>query len=414
MMQDLINSYIHNPNSFENNIVLALKYEEIGQLGSAVSHYLKAADLAGQNKNHSYLAVSGTARCFIRAGGREGTVDGLLKRALALSPNYSAPYVELAKYYEIKKQWHDCYMISSIGIINCKPIDPWLIFFKAVAAWWIGNTEESRELIYCLWVQGHKLTADLKNLVYSNLYSIDEPYAHNRYKKEYYNALKRKFPGIKNIQTSYSQCHQDLFAALVANGKKNGFYLEIGSGDPEHNNNTCMLERSLDWDGISIDINFSATQKFRALRNNSCYMINALHIDYNVLLQNAPKVIDYLQIDIDPPQTLSLDVLYKIPFDKYIFRAITFEHNDYETSKDNIKQKSREFLSSKGYKLAVSDIAVRENRTFEDWWIHNSVEDFSLENVDISEKPKTSKSYFYDLNKFENLHLTFIENWINI
>jgi hypothetical protein len=413
MTQDLINEFIDNPNSYTTNLKLANYYEDLGQLGSAVTHYLKAADIATDNNNSAFIAVSGAARTFIKSGGRENTVEGLLKRAVALNTKDSEAYYQLALQYEHQKRWHDCYLISSIGLEVCKPVDYRLYFQKGVSAWWIGSTDESREILHCLNAQNEKIAPYFRDLVRGNIYSVGNPNAYTRHSPLVAPALKRKFNGATNIQKSYAQSHQDLFALLVADGKKDGFYLEIGSGDPELHNNTCLLEREFNWKGISIDLAFSETQRFRALRKNICLQTNALEIDYKSMLAElgAPKVIDYLQIDIDPPQSLSMDVLLKIPFDEYTFRAITFEHNAYEIS--DIREKSRAYLESKGYKLVVSDIACDTDRPYEDWYIHSSVP-FNVNNIDLSAKPKTAKEYFYDLKQFNLLYTAGFQHWLKL
>ena len=410
MIQDLINTYIRSPYSFDANIDLANYYEKIGQLASAVTHYLKAADIAGNDRKKIYTAISGAARNFMAAGGREGTVEGLLKRAIALDPGNPEPYFILAQFYEQKQRWHDCYMVASVGFDKCDTKDYRLFFEKAVSAWWIGNTDESREIIHCLDMHSDKFSLFYKNLIKYNILQVGNPNAYTRHSPLVAPALKRTFEGAENIQKSYAQSHQDLFALLVGKGKKNGFYLEIGSGDPELHSNTCLLEREFDWKGISIDLAFSPTQRFRAIRDNTCLQTDALNIDYSQLLseQSAPKVIDYLQIDIDPPQSLSMDVLLKIPFEEYKFKAVTFEHNHYENQ--GIRERSREYLKSKNYKLVVSDISFYEDKSYEDWYVHASVP-FSINNMDLSSEPKTGKEYFYDMEKFKKLYTKGFENW---
>ena len=410
MTQDLINSYIQNPNNFDTNINLANYYEKIGQLASAVTHYLKAADIAGNDRKKTYTAISGTARSFMAAGGREATVEGLLERAVALAPDNSQPYFALAQFYEHKQRWHDCYMVASVGFDRCNNKDYRLLFEKAISSWWIGNTDESREILHCLDTYGDKFSVFYKNLIKYNIMQVGHPNAYTRHTPLVAPALKRKFEGAETIQKSYAQCNQDLFALLANKGKKEGFYLEIGSGDPELHNNTCLLEREFNWKGISIDKAFGPTQRFKALRQNICLQTDALTIDYNEVLKqyNAPKVIDYLQIDVDPPQTLSMDVLLKIPFDTYKFNAITFEHNYYENQ--DVREKSREYLKSKNYKLVVSDVCFYEDKSYEDWYVHSSVP-FSVNNMDLSNDPKTSKDYFYNIEEYKKLYIKGFENW---
>jgi len=413
-MQALIEQYVKNPNSSTLNIELAGEYEKIGQLASGVTHYLKAADYSINDKANQYLALSGAARCFRKAGGREGTVEGLLKRCVTLEPKLSDPYLELSTFYEAKKDWFSSYMMASLGLSNATDFSYKLLFQKAVAAWWIGNAEEARQIIFCLYKQRDKMEPYFYDLMDRNLYGVGEPYEYLRYHKEDIAAAKRTFPGMENIESNYSQCYQDLFPLLITNGAKGGFYLEIGSSDPIRHNNTYLLEKDFDWKGISIDIDFSHTQKFRAIRKNECLQVDATTLDYKSMLdsRNAPKMIDYLQIDVDPPQDLSLTVLKRIPFDDYQFRVITFEHNTFETD-PKVRLESRQIIMSKGYTLVVSDVAPRVNKPFEDWYVHNSVF-VEPSNFDLTPGSKTARSYFFDEDKLEKIFLTRAKNWYTL
>ncbi len=60
-----------------------------------------------------------------------------------------------------------------------------------------------------------------------------------------------------------------MFVLSMLNGKKNGTYLEIGAGSYYYGNNTYLLEKSFDWNGISIDINESLSIDFNNNRNNN-------------------------------------------------------------------------------------------------------------------------------------------------
>jgi len=179
----------------------------------------------------------------------------------------------------------------------------------------------------------------------------------------------RPFDGIEKIQINYSQLHQDMFTLAALNGKTNGTYLEIGAHEPIFISNTYLLESIFSWRGISIELNRDMVTRHRAMRSNPCLLGDATTADYNDILDQAalPSVIDYLSIDIDPPQN-SLIALKEIPHDRYQFRVITFEH-DYSAGGCLERTESRVFLHSLGYKLIVSDVSWG-NRIVEDWWIH--------------------------------------------
>ena len=50
------------------------------------------------------------------------------------------------------------------------------------------------------------------------------------------------------------QAEQDKFVLNVLQGKKNGYFLEIGSYDPIEINNSYLLETKYDWKGIMVEI----------------------------------------------------------------------------------------------------------------------------------------------------------------
>ena len=92
-----------------------------------------------------------------------------------------------------------------------------------------------------------------------------------------------------------------------------------------------------------------------------------------------PSLIHYVSLDIDPT-TGTLEVLKRLPFDDYKFRAITFETNlylkDQEGSSesphvDEVKEEAKKFMASKGYTLYKEDVEFAEGKPFEDWYIYD-------------------------------------------
>jgi hypothetical protein len=100
--------------------------------------------------------------------------------------------------------------------------------------------------------------------------------------------------------------------------------------------------------------------------------MDALLIDYSRLLNKyfpQTKHIDYLQLDIDPPQN-TYEVLLSIPFNEYSFSVITYEHDYYIDTTKSYRDKSRQYLSSLGYKVIAPNVSPNDNSPFEDWWIN--------------------------------------------
>lgn len=185
--------------------------------------------------------------------------------------------------------------------------------------------------------------------------------------------LKDQFKNDTLI-TNYSQAYQDIFTLSVLGYKKNGTYLEIGSGNPTFGNNTALLEKDFNWFGIAIEIDESLANEYNKERKNRCINSDATTIDYLDLLKQTftDNKIDYLQIDCDPPSQ-SYNILTQIPFDQYEFNVVTFEHDYYDDPEKKYKALSIDYLNSLGYVLLVENVAVDKFFPFEDWWIHNSL-----------------------------------------
>jgi hypothetical protein len=180
---------------------------------------------------------------------------------------------------------------------------------------------------------------------------------------------------------TYSQIFQDLLALKFTNFKKNGFYVDIGCGFPSYINNTYTLEKNYGWRGISLDINDQSNssigfggesldgKSWKQLRNSEMHVIeNALTVNYKELFQkhNAPLTIDFLSIDLEPPQ-LTLDCLYKIPFSDYQFNFIAFETDEYREGGKNRRDTSRKYIENLGYNF-IGNISKQD-----DFYIHNTL-----------------------------------------
>jgi len=182
----------------------------------------------------------------------------------------------------------------------------------------------------------------------------------------------------------YSQIGQDRLVIKYLKNKKNGSFVDIGCGYPKTINNTYVLETEFGWNGISIDlIDFleETGETWDSLRKTKRVLADALKTDYKELFSqlNMPKRIDYLSMDLEPP-SLTLECLFKIPFDEYSFNIITFEvDKNREGDIDRIK-KSRELLSSKGYVLIGSICSGQD-----DVYIHNSLID-SIKDMDFKDE----------------------------
>jgi hypothetical protein len=214
-----------------------------------------------------------------------------------------------------------------------------------------------------------------------------------------------------------SQAGQELFVIAMTQGRRNGTWLEIGCGDPIRSSNTYLLEKRLDWSGISIDmermdrnivtpfeeywsgfyntirqphwpehvvaidqlpdldrlqnipyfrnfiqrqltdidsIPFAQRSWQTARPNTNFYQANAVTFDYSAV----PARCDYLQVDIHPSLN-NLKILELILPD-HRFNVITFEHDAWDHSEESAltRSESRCLLEHHGYQMVISDATV--------------------------------------------------------
>ena len=414
--QNLLKQYIYNPNHPDVNWNLALYYDSIGQTASALSFYLRAAERT-DNILLRYECLLRGSMCFARQGARNFTVKGLLQHAISIIPTRPEAYYLLSRFYEKETydgHWNDSYLIASIGDKVCNLHSPTLrtnvdypkgnygvLFQKAVSSWWCGLCDESRKIFEDL-ILNHPLDESHYIATFNNLKMLNSPLGQyipfEIYRNYQYGNLKHKFLYSELIMRNYSEAFQDMFILTLLNGKKNGTYLEIGAGHPIYGNNTFLLEKDFNWGGVSIDYNKDIVSHFNDSRINSCVVQDATKIDYSEFIEEylgKKKEIDYLQLDCDPP-SVTYEILTKIPFDKYKFAIITYEHDYYNDDTKSFQFKSTEFLQSHGYVKVINNIAPDNERNYEDWWVHPSLVDSqiikNIKNTDGT--TKNSKTLF--------------------
>jgi hypothetical protein len=406
-IKKLLYEFVDAPTNAENNFQIALEYDIIGHTASAISYYLRSAERTDLVEL-KYECLIRASMCFARQGSRNFTVKGLLQHAVSILPRRPEAYYLLSRFYENEKNdghWNDCYMIASIGEIvadiNSKPLRTVIDypgkyairFQKALSSWHCGLCDESRDLFREL-LKDPLVSDNFKNVIIGNLKWMKAYFEipFDKYDSSKLDRFRFKFPGIENIKENYSEAYQDMFVLSVLMGKRSGSYLEIGAGAPFYGNNTALLEKEFNWRGFSIDINDLAVS---GDRKNPCIIKDALIIDYDLLLSALGTEVDYLQIDCEPA-SITFDILMKIPFDRYKFRVITYEHDYYNDETKTYRERSRNYLKSKGYFLLVSDIAPDTFRTYEDWWVHPDLIDRNIieQMVDIKDGIKKAENYF--------------------
>lgn len=188
-------------------------------------------------------------------------------------------------------------------------------------------------------------------------------------------------------EKSYSQVFQDRFVLKLVG--RNGFFLDLGAGwdHSRINSNTLLLEE-YGWDGISIDANIDhATRRNDKSIRSTTIVCKIPETTIKEILDehNAPKIIDYVSIDIEPVSMIGLE---NFPFNEYEFKVLTFEHDSYSAGPQK-KEEAYKLLTEKGYIRLCDNVRVPEsmgpNLYFEDWWIN----------------PKYFSKEFIETNTFE-------------
>jgi FkbM family methyltransferase len=381
---DLTTRFALDTENDQLNFEIAYEYEKVGHTASAFSHYLRCAERT-ENINLAYECLIRGYYCFDSQQNKNFTSSHLLKQAISLLPKRPEAYFLLAKYQEKHHQWYESYNYCCIALELCEFLNnselktnigydgkEGLILCKAINGNHWDKIDESRILLNELIDNNSNLTEQQISNIEYHLTEIEKKrQKHLRYYKYQHDKLKIKFDGSQNIEENYSQSYQDLFVLSMTEGKKSGKYLEIGAGDPHFGNNTYLLEKQYGWQGLSIEINSELVDKFKSSRSNKIIQGDATKLNYGKILNdlNIGTDFDYLQLDCEPPAK-TFETLLSIPFNKYRFSVITYEHDYYLDTTRSYREKSRKYLQSLGYKLMIGNVSMDDSTPFEDWWIH--------------------------------------------
>lgn len=404
MIDQRLQEYIQDPSNPDLNYNLALEYKKVGQSAAAISYFLRAAERT-KNLNFSYECLIHIGECFDLQKNRANAVTGAYKHAIATLPQRPEAYYMLANYQNWNQQYQDATYLTEIALkmcdfdsvpfrTKCRYPGRWgLLYERTISYWWWGKSAECRAGLQEL-VDNHwdELDGYHKETVEDRLCRLGcgpESQAFTYYHKSSHQYLRYKFPGSENIERSYSQVYQDMFILSVLDGKRNGTFLEIGGATPYHGNNTALLEQDFGWTGVSIEYKQEFVDQYKQARPTTIYCLDALDTDYDKFIAEnfESDTIDYLQLDIEPARN-TYSLLLKIPFEKYKFRVITYEHDHYVDVTKECRRKSREYLQSKGYVLAVSDVSPDGKSNFEDWWVHPDLVD-----PELLKKMQNTKNY---------------------
>lgn len=214
------------------------------------------------------------------------------------------------------------------------------------------------------------------------------PFNHIEFLKPFLPKSERRFLEYINTEKQYvshSQLHQDFLPIYFLGKHIPGFFIEVGVGDGKSNSNTYLLEKEFSYKGVLVEPNLNfldSLQENRGVRIVNCaagatdgqsvilfgtddgeysYIANEFEGQgkrrksisnqpvftktLNTILEetNAPKVIDFLSIDVEGYE---LEVLQGIDFDKWKFKVVCVEHNYNQMKKSEILG----IFASNGYK----------------------------------------------------------------
>jgi hypothetical protein len=376
------------------NFNLGMWYEHHRHNAPALSYFLRCAERA-EDDLLAYEALIHASNAYDRQGTRDTTAKGLLQQALCVMPRRPEAYYLLARFSAKRQWWQDCYILCQWAIdfcdFDCSPLHTdveypgkyGLLFEKQQASWWWGKGTETRNLLQDM-KNNYELDRAHYDAVQNRLMQLGSghiPEEIIKYQKEKHDSLRFKFEGSENLVKNFSQAFQDMFILAATKGKRNGLYLEIGAQQPFYQNNTALLETKYDWDGISIEILPDLCAQFERERKNKIICEDATKIDYMKLLDNFDKGtdFDYLQLDVEPSKT-TFECLLAIPFEKYRFGIITYEHDHYVDMTGSYRDKSRKYLKMMGYEILVANVSPNDNSPFEDWWYHPDLIDSEVVN----------------------------------
>lgn len=220
-----------------------------------------------------------------------------------------------------------------------------------------------------------------------------------------------------------SKAYQDLFILNVFNYKKNGTFIELGARECpiSYGNNTLLLEKEFDWEGISINIAKYNEKTYKYNRPKTLVSIGneIINIDIEKRLQFQFKElrnIDYLQIESEIIDKTTHDILIQLDnnvFNKYKFGVITFRHDFYRGNYFNTRKLGRDILKKHGYIPVFLDIKLpkdsyvspKEYIEAEDWFVHPDLVD-----MDYINKVKSDDSLtFLDIKNIliENMKIKY-------
>lgn len=182
---------------------------------------------------------------------------------------------------------------------------------------------------------------------------------------------------IDDGYVTFSRDKQDRHAIdNIFSRKRNGYFVDVGASDGISENNTFLMEKYYDWNGLCCECDprdiatlrekrtcniidspiFSVTgtvvnfelhwanhlsgitgfqlPKYRSIVSGNVSMVT-MSLNDCLKIHNAPHIIDYMSLDTEGTE---LDILSTFNFDQYVINYIAVEHNFQEPKRTNIKK----------------------------------------------------------------------------
>ena len=163
-LEEKLNKYVLNPREDTHNFELACSYFDLGQYASALSYYLRTAELS-INDDLIYESLLCSWDCMAKVGGRPIFERGQIFQAISQQPHRPEAYNAMCLWLEFcgdriesaEEKYFAMYSYACIGISNMlnnkkfkyySRYDGYFVFlyYKALAEWHIGKTQESKDL----------------------------------------------------------------------------------------------------------------------------------------------------------------------------------------------------------------------------------------------------------------------------
>lgn len=201
------------------------------------------------------------------------------------------------------------------------------------------------------------------------------------------------------MRMSHGQLYQDVFALAANKFARNNIFIDIGASDGYKLSNSYLLQQKYGWTGLLVDPNprYEATLKSRGaiyrataivgdsdvetvtLRDFGMlsvvlgkepsdmhsraktsdtrhYEVSASTLNQVISLSGLPTKLQYLSIDIEGSE---FEALSSLDFSKYLFNAITVEHNHTDSQTDIVN-----LLTQNGYRQVM-----KQWTDFESWFV---------------------------------------------